>query len=217
MRRAPFRDAGGDPGLALPSLPSPNGHAARQREAIARLVLPAAGRLLWVDSLAGPLAVLREADGTVIDEEVAVVGAVRVGDLVLRLPVPGRGDRDAAGSYVAVGPVNPQRAAPSVTVGPAAGAAGAGATVGGTDAFCRVTVTTGASPATGVLFTLVWSVPRPTGTYGVFVSGRNAAGRDVVAGGIAQSGADTVQCPVACGVAPAASAQSIFNVLVIDG
>jgi len=212
--------------LGSARLPDPTAHAGRAREATATLVLPASAELLYVASLGGvplgSLAVLRRADGTVLDEEVAVCAGARlqVGDRVVRLPLPGRGRRDAAGSFVALGPVNPVRGAPTVQVGPTFGpAAGSGATasVAGSDDYCRVTVNTGGGTGTGVLFTLTWSVPRPNANYGVVVSGRNAAARGVVAGGIAQSGADTVQCPVGIGAAPPASTQLLFNVVTVPG
>jgi hypothetical protein len=213
----------GGPGLGtadLRRLPTPAEHAQRQREAIERLLIPHAARLLVVASVSGQKAILAEQDGTVIDEEITVAGSrVYPGDLVVRLPLPGRGRRDAAPSYVVVGPVNAVRGTPTVLVGttdgPAAGV-GATASVVGTDEFCRVTVVTGSAPGTGALFTLVWSVPRPNSAYGIVVSGRNIAARSVVANGIAQSGFDTLRCPIAVGVTPAASTSHLFNVFMRD-
>jgi hypothetical protein len=206
----------GSPALEPPRLPDPAVHAHRQRAAIARLVLPAAARLLVVDSVSGNLAVLREADGTVIDEEVAVAGArVFPGDRVVRLPIPGRGDRDAAGSFVVVGPVNPVRGTPTATVGPAAGS-GATVTVAGTDAFCRVSLTTGAAPGAGVLFTLTWSLARPDASYGTWIAARGALSRVLVANGLSQEAATNVACPVGCAVAPAASTLYGLSVWMVD-
>ncbi len=203
--------------IGITRLPDPSAHARRQREAIGSLVLPANAELLYVNSIAGNLVVLRRLDGTVIDEEIVALALapLQVGDRVVRLPLPGSGTRDARGSYVAIGPVRPTRAAPTVTVGAAAGG-GATATVSGTDEFCRVTLNVGTSPATGTLFTLTWANARRSAAYGIWCSGRNVAGRTVVAGGIAQSAADTGNCPVAVAVAPPASTQVLLNVLMRD-
>lgn len=106
---------------------------------------------------------------------------------------------------------------PTASIGLAAGTGATLDAIAGDDAFCRVTVTTGTGTAAGTLFTITWAATRPSTTYGIWVSGRNAAGHDVVAGGIGQSGATTTTCPVICRAAPAVSTQLTFNVWAIQG
>lgn len=89
------------------SLPRPSDHADRLGQRIRAIVAKASPRRLFVSSVSSGLVVLREADGTVIDEGVAYIGVVppQVGDAVLVVPLPGSGSRHAAGSRVALGPI----------------------------------------------------------------------------------------------------------------
>lgn len=203
----------------LRRLPAPTDHATRNRDAMARMLDAVAPRLFAVASVSGPWVTLADMGGTVLDEQVRWAGDRPFpGDLGYRVVAPGRGHRDAAPSYFFV-VLATTRGTPTVTVGPTDGPAagtGATATVNGTDAYCRVTLTTGSAPGTGVLFTVNWSVARPSASYGVWFSGRNAAARNLVAGGIAQSAADTAKCPVGVALTPAASTQYLFNVFMVD-
>jgi hypothetical protein len=213
-------DRGPDVGLdEFRRLPSPTGHAGRAREATARALEKVANRLLVVASLSWPRVTLQDLGGTLIDEDILIAGDRALpGQKGVRIAIAGRGSRDAAPAYVFL-PIATDWGTPTVGVGvtdgPAAGT-GATATVSGTDEFCRVTLVTGAAPTTGVLFTVYWSVVRPSPLYGVAFSGRNVAARNLVAGGIAQSAADTLKCPVGVAVAPAASTQYLFNVFMRD-
>ena len=78
-----------------------------------------------------------------------------------------------------------------------------------------MTLTTGTGPGTGILFT--WPGRGATEpAYGIVVSGRNVAGRTVVANGIAQSsGEDTLACPVGIAVGRRRDAH-LFNVIMRD-
>jgi hypothetical protein len=88
-------------------LPRPTDHAERLGAALARRLAKLAPRRLFVDSVASGLVTLEEADGTLIDEPIAWISAVPLvpGDAVLVVPVPGTGDKHAAGSRVAIGPI----------------------------------------------------------------------------------------------------------------
>lgn len=201
-------------------LPPPSEHAGRNREAMARLLEGVATRLLVVSSVNGRAVVLAEQDGTVLDEEIAVAGPrLNPGDKAVRLVVAGRGRRDAAPAYVAVGPVVTALGTPAATVGPVDGpAAGTGATqsVLGTDEYCILNVTTGTATGTGLLCWLHWAKPRPSATYGLWFSGRNANARAAVANGISQGVSDVNGCQVIVSVAPPASALHAFNVWIRD-
>jgi hypothetical protein len=88
-------------------LPRPTDHAERLGAALARRLAKLAPRRLFVDSVSSGLIVLEEADGTLIDEPIAWISAVPLvpGDAVVRLTLPGSGDRHAAPSHVAIGPI----------------------------------------------------------------------------------------------------------------
>src|SRR4029450_485377 len=146
-------------GLPPARLPDPSGHARRQREATARQAQPNAARLLWVETVnADGTAVLRDAEGTVIDEDVATAGGrLDPGDRGARLGIPGTGHRAAAPSYLAVGPLAAVRTPPLLTPGPAMGTAPTGITIAGSDDYARIAFTTGAAPTPGGLLTLTWS------------------------------------------------------------
>jgi hypothetical protein len=94
--------------VLIPPLPRPGDHALRREEATRRQIERVANRLLYVSAYASGLVTLREGDGTVIDEPIAWAGLFppQPGDAVVRIALPGRGDRDAAPSYVAWGPVH---------------------------------------------------------------------------------------------------------------
>lgn len=201
------------------SLPDPRAHARRQRDATSRQIVPQAARLLYVDSVATDgTAVLREADGTVIEEDVAVVGGrLAAGDRVVRLVLPGTGRRGAAPSYLALGPAKAQLTPPAVSL--VAGAAGAGATltsVSGTDGCVRVVFNTGTTPTDGALLHVAFVRRRTGTTYALLVSGRGESGARLVAGGYWQSGASDVSCDVAFDVAPPASTAIALNLVFVD-
>jgi hypothetical protein len=90
------------------SLPRPTDKTRRDADAIRDIAASTAPRLLYVSSVASGLVVLKEADGTIISESIAYIGTIppQVGDSVVRIAIPGRGDKHAKGSYVAVGPIN---------------------------------------------------------------------------------------------------------------
>jgi hypothetical protein len=89
-------------------LPLPADTAQRTGTRVREIAAEMAPRLLFVSAFASGLVTLMEADGSVIDEPVAWIGAnpPQTGDAVLALMVPGRGHRHASGTRVAIGPVN---------------------------------------------------------------------------------------------------------------
>jgi hypothetical protein len=202
-------------------LPDPTQHARRQREAAAERAQPAAAELLYVEALVGAFAVLRRADGSVIDEEVAVAGdarPLRPGDRVVRVPIPGRGRRDAAGSYVALGPLNPARTAPALAAGPAMGTNPTAITVGGSDDYARISFTTGGAPvANAALLTLTWTHPLATSDYGFVVLARGSSSGALVGGGYWISSPSTAAASLAVvGPLAAATAYTIHLVRIVD-
>jgi hypothetical protein len=89
-------------------LPNPADLHRKQLERNREMAADVAPRLLYVDSVTSGLVTLREADGTVIGEDVAWIGSVspQAGDAVVAIQIPGRGHKHARGSRVALGPVN---------------------------------------------------------------------------------------------------------------
>jgi hypothetical protein len=222
--RAPRIAPGGHPTpLAVRPLrlPDPTQHARRQREAATERAQPAAADLLYVSSLVGTAAVLRRADGSVIDEEVAVAGdarPLRVGDRVVRVPIPGRGRRDAAGSYVVVGPVKPVRTPPSLLPGPAMGTNPTAIGIWGSDDYARISFTTGGAPvANAALLTLTWTHPLATSDYGFVVLARGSSSGALVGGGYWISSPSTAAASLAvAGPLAAATAYNIHLVRIVD-
>jgi len=175
----------GKPTTRIRALPDPSAHAQKQRDAIVALVEPTNAELLYVQSVGSGTVVLRRLDGSVIDEDVALLAAARVqaGDQVARLPLPGSGSRDAQGSHVALGPIKPARAAPVVTLLAAAGGSPGPPSVSGSDDWCRIVFGSGTAPVAGDLFTVTWAVPRAGGSYGLWLApAEDDAGRLLAAG-----------------------------------
>lgn len=89
-------------------LPHPSDHVQRQGDAVRDIAAGMSPRLLYVSSFAVGLVTLKEADGSIIDTAIPFIGVFppQADDAVIRLTIPGRGDKAAASSFVAIGPIN---------------------------------------------------------------------------------------------------------------
>jgi hypothetical protein len=77
------------------------------------------------------------------------------------------------GSITLTGPIVSDGSGPSVSIGAAAGT-GAAVAIFGTDTAGVIRLTTGTGPATGQLFEITWSSPKPSDNYAVVLTAASA-------------------------------------------